>query len=31
MAGEPVILNNREVLNPGYRFGRRYFKVLVVI
>jgi len=21
MAGEPVILNNRKGLNPGYRFG----------
>ena len=31
MAGEPVILNNRKVLNPGYRFGRRYSQVLVSI
>jgi hypothetical protein len=21
MAGEPVILNNREIRSPGYRFG----------
>jgi hypothetical protein len=31
MAGEPLILNNRKILNLDYRFRRRYSQVLVVI